>query len=348
MLRDMSETSPARPRATPANEQLRSRTALVIAGVAGVLTLAGLWIGRAPALWMVLTPLLAGGVYLWLTRRDRRRARIRREPFPDEWERILRHDVAFFNALDEREKARFREHVQIFLAEKRVTGIRTELDERTRVLAAASAIIPIFGFPEWEWDQISEILIYPTTFDEEFGIGRAEGQRVLGMVGTGAMNRMMILSEPDLHHGFRDSRDRRNVGVHEFAHLVDKSDGAIDGVPGAGLSRHTFGPWIELVRRKMAEIEAGRSDIDAYALTNEAEFFAVATEYFFERPERMRRKHPQLYAMLARVFRQDMLSRVRDLVVGPSRGKLGRNSRCPCGSGRKYKKCCLGQAGAAR
>jgi Mlc titration factor MtfA (ptsG expression regulator) len=73
---------------------------------------------------------------------------------------------------------------------------------------------------------------------------------------------------------------------------VDLSDGHVDGIPAVGLDERAIGPWLDLVRRKMAEIEAGTSDIDRYALTNEAEFFAVVTEYFFERPGVMQRKHP--------------------------------------------------------
>ncbi len=166
------------------------------------------------------------------------------------------------------------------------------------------------------------------------------------MVGTGAMNRMMILAKPDLLAGFRNPGDKRNVGLHEFAHLVDKSDGTIDGLPGVGLERAAIGPWIELVRRKMAEIERGDSDIDPYALTNEAEFFAVASEYFFERPGVMQRKHPELYARLAAVFNQDLHRRAAALARERARGRpsFGRNSPCPCGSGKKYKKCCLRRA----
>ena len=96
------------------------------------------------------------------------------------------------------------------------------------------------------------------------------------------------------------------------------------------------------MRRKMAEIEAGKSDINRYALTNEAEFFAVTSEYFFERPGAMQRKHPQLYAALERVFNQDLRSRAdafRRELTRP-RPKFGRNSPCPCGSGLKFKRCC--------
>jgi len=125
-------------------------------------------------------------------------------------------------------QGRFRRLIQVFLGEKRITGIKVPVDTTTRVLTAVSAILPIFGFPGFEWDQISEVLIYPDRFDGEFQFGDARGQETLGMVGTGALNRLMILSKPDLIAGFRNAADKRNVGIHEFAHLVDKADGAIE------------------------------------------------------------------------------------------------------------------------
>ena len=241
---------------------------------------------------------------------------------------MLQRDVLFFRVLEPAAQVRFRQQVQLFLGEKRVTGIRLQLDTTTRVLTAASAIIPIFGFPDWEWDQINEVLVYPNRFDEHFRFGDQAGQSILGMVGTGSLNRLMILSQPDLIQGFRNAADKRNVGVHEFAHLVDKSDGIIDGVPNVGLDRQSLGPWIDLVRRKMAEIEGGRSDIDRYALTNEAEFFAVASEYFFERPGMMKRKHPHLYEMLEQVFNQNLFNRAAQFKRELTRPRLrfGRKS----------------------
>ena len=299
--------------------------------------------GRPAGTSLALALAPAFGVYAWRTGKIRRRRAILREPFPPEWEAVLQRDVVFFRVLDPAAQRRFRLQLQVFLGEKRITGIRVEVDATTRVLVAASAIIPIFGFPDWEWDQINEVLVYPTRFDGEFEFGDEQGHDILGMVGTGSLNRLMILSRPDLINGFRNATDKRNVSVHEFAHLVDKTDGAIDGVPEVGLHQQAIGPWIDLVRRKMAEIEAGRSDINRYALTNEAEFFAVTSEYFFERPGMMQRKHPALYAALERVFNQDLRTRAvalrRELTRG--RPKFGRNSFCPCGSGRKFKKCCL-------
>ena len=300
---------------------------------------------RGVPAWMSLplSALLAVLVYTWMTRRIRRRREILAQPFPAEWEAILQREVVFFRALDPEGRERFRRELQVFLGEKRITGIGLELDPTTRVLVAASAIIPIFGFPEWEWHQINEVLVYPDRFDTEFRFDSGDRRHTLGMVGTGALNRVMILSEPDLRAGFRNPADKRNVGLHEFAHLLDKSDGAIDGLPAVGLERASIDPWVQLIRRKMEEMRRGGSDINAYGLTNEAEFFAVAAEYFFERPGVMERKHPELYAMLSRVFNQDLRERAAALAREAKRGRLsfGRNSPCPCGSGVKFKKCCL-------
>ena len=293
---------------------------------------------------VTLAYLVAVFLYQFLTRENRRRAALRKQPFPAAWETILQREVQFFQTLDESEKNRFREEVRLFLTEKRITGIRTSVDDTVRVLVAASAIIPIFGFPGWEWAQISEVLVYPTTFNEQYEIGRVGKQDVLGMVGEGAMNRMMILSKPDLLQGFRLAQDRKNVGIHEFAHLFDKSDGGVDGVPSLGLSPSAVTPWLKLVHSEMEKIKRGHSDINPYGLTNEAEFFAVASEYFFENPHKMKQKHPELYAMLERVFHQDPQTRAKNTLVSmvkPKTGRLGRNSPCPCGSGKKYKKCCL-------
>ena len=311
--------------------------------VSVLLAIVAIETGRPVAPTWSLTLVPAFGLYAWQTSKIRRRRTILNEAFPAEWEAVLQRNVASFRVLDPEAQERFRRQLQVFLGEKRITGIQTRLDTTTRILTAASAVIPIFGFPDWEWDTINEILIYPNRFDGKFQFGDQQGKNILGMVGTGSLNRLMILSKPDLINGFRNPTDKRNVGVHEFAHLVDKSDGVIDGIPRAGLERQAVEPWIDLMRRKTAEIKSGRSDINRYALTNRAEFFAVTSEYFFERPGLMRQKHPDLYAALERVFSQDLRAHAEALSreITQGRNKFGRNSPCPCGSGRKFKKCCL-------
>ena len=329
-------------------EQLTRRLSFLLSTIVCFMLLimlsAGSHSASEMAIRIVVSLFVALYLYRFLTRKNRRRANLRKQPFPTSWERVLQKEVSFFQVLDELGKNRFREEVKIFLNEKQITGIKTSVDDTVRVLVAASAIIPIFGFPGWEWNQISEVLIYPTTFNEQYEMGTVGNHDVLGMVGRGAMNRMMILSKPELLQGFRMSQDRKNVGIHEFTHLFDKSDGTVDGVPSVGLSRSVIAPWLKLIHQEMGNIRAGHSDINPYGLKNEAEFFAVVSEYFFENPDKMKRKHSELYGMLKRIFHQDPQGRLKTALVSmvkPTSGRLGRNSPCPCGSGKKYKHCCL-------
>ena len=105
-----------------------------------------------------------------------------------------------------------------------------------------------------------------------------------------------------LYHGYSNSTDRINVGIHEFSHIIDKQDGTIDGVPNVLLDDSQIGPWLELIRSKSKEIESKKAKINRYALTNDAEFFAVVTEYFFEHPEMMAKKHPGLFKTLENIY----------------------------------------------
>ena len=124
----------------------------------------------------------------------------------------------------------------------------------------------------------------------------------MGMVGGGYMNGQMILSRAALYHGFSKSSSKENVAIHEFVHLLDKSDGTIDGIP-ENLMAHEYAlPWLKMMQEEMNKIEKGKSDINPYALTNEAEFFAVVSEYFFTRPEKFQDNHPKLYEQLSIIF----------------------------------------------
>jgi Mlc titration factor MtfA (ptsG expression regulator) len=126
------------------------------------------------------------------------------------------------------------------------------------------------------------------------------------MVGSGEMNRMMILSKPALHQGFDDQRSKNNVGIHEFVHLLDKADGTIDGIPEQLISQPSIIPWVKLVHQKIKEMKARNNDINPYGATNEAEFLSVVSEYFFKQPKRLEKKHPQLFSWLEQIFRQDL------------------------------------------
>lgn len=91
------------------------------------------------------------------------------------------------------------------------------------------------------------------------------------------------------------------MGVPKFAHLVAEADGQLDDIPGAGLPP-VLRPWAEVMQRELAAIWSGHSDIDPYAGTNEAKFFAVANEYFFKRPEQLKEHHPELFDLLTQAL----------------------------------------------
>ncbi len=261
-----------------------------------------------PRGFWIMVVLGAGGAFLLiraLTARKRRRRKILLQPFPQTWRTILSDKVEFYQKLDEAGKARFEQDVQLFLGEKRVTGVNTTVDDEVRVLVAASAVIPIFGFPEWEYRNLQEVLIYPGAFHSHNFAQDSDHGNALGMVGTGPMDRKMILSKTALLNGFVSKRDGKNTGLHEFVHLIDGMDGAFDGIPALAGKAYCL-PWMEMIRQEMARIHRGKSELRRYGGTNPTEFFAVASEHFFENPQELKAKHPELYNMLTEVFHQDM------------------------------------------
>ncbi len=257
---------------------------------------------------------------------------------PQKWKEFLKRKVDFYRKLSAEDQTRFEIDIQRFLATTKITGIKTDVTLEDRLLVASSAVIPLFGFPSWEYSFLDEVLLYPSSFDRNFNLGSKE-EVITGMVGSGAMEGKVILSKPSLHAGFEIENDKRNVGIHEFVHLFDKEDGLIDGIPPGYESKEYSLPWLNTIRIKTKDIVANRSDIDGYATTNRQEFFAVASEYFFEQPQLLKRKHPQLYELLSSVFRQDLTERTNQTKV--YKREIGRNSPCPCGSGKKYKRCCI-------
>ncbi len=223
------------------------------------------------------------------------------QPPSDTEKQILSRHVLFYQRLPGEEKVRFEESVKTFLEKVKVTGVKTTVNNSDRVFVAAAAIIPIFGFKDWQYLNIHEVLLYPGSFDHEFNL-EGKDRNVLGMVGTGPLQNVMVLSQQDLRTGFLNHTDTSNTAIHEFVHLVDKTDGSTDGIPEALLPHKYVLPFLKRIHEEIKKIQSGKSDINPYGATNEAEFFAVAAEYFFEQPEKMRKTHPELFGLLEQVF----------------------------------------------
>lgn len=256
--------------------------------------------------------------------------------FPAAWKNLLDEHVLFYAALNESEKFLFEAKVHEFMLNVKVTGVKIPVSDLDRILIAASAVIPIFSFPNWKYTNLNEVLLYEDMFNRNFET-KGPNRNILGMVGYGFMEGKMCLSQKALHHGFSNSSDKRNTAIHEFIHLIDKMDGNIDGIPDVLIENPNTIPWLDLIKTKLDGIYAKTSDINPYGGTNKAEFFAVVGEYFFERPRLLAKRHPKLYASLEAIFKQDMVS----MDLAKEKKDLERNAPCWCGSGKKYKKCHL-------
>lgn len=252
--------------------------------------------------------ILAGRAY----RAQMRRAAWRR-PMPTEWRAILERKVRYYRTLDPDGRGKFERNVQRILSEhvfESVSG--AVLTDEVRLLTASAAAMLVHGWEEGvSLPSLRTILVYPDHFDDDYAIS-TRGD-VAGMVHSQGP---VIVSERALSSGFARPDDGHNVAIHEFAHVLDFTDGFADGVPG-GLPRSAIAAWSSLLDREMKRLEEGHSVLREYASTNRAELFAVAVENFFERPSLLEERHPELYRALATLFRQDPAKRL-EMGVGAS------------------------------
>jgi MtfA peptidase len=252
----------------------------------------------------------------WLT--ERRRKRILDEPFPAAWTEILAQNVAAYRLLDTDERQRLRELVQVFIAEKNWEGCGgLELDDEIRVTIAGSACLMILGRDHDLFKQVESLLVYPSAVlhkerRSHFDPGLTptkEDQPVLGLAVHGGA---VVLAWDSVVHGARDARDGHNVVIHELAHKIDFLDGDADGTPDMGFAERrawaaAFAPAF-LAHKERAE-RGKRSFLSDYAVTNEAEYFAVASEAFFEKPKELARQLPDVYAQLRDFYQIDLAAR---------------------------------------
>lgn len=224
---------------------------------------------------------------------------------PKHWHAILMEKVLFYKNLTLENQAIFRKRIMLFLSEIHIEGVDTEIEELDKILIASSGVIPVFGFSNWSYNNLTGIIVYPDSFNTDLQFSdKDENKQIHGMVGTGRFEKQMILSKKAIRLAFNNKTDKHNTPVHEFVHLLDKMDGETDGIPSFFLGKEYITPWLGLMHKEMEAINNDASDIRKYGGTSEIEFFAVASEYFFERPKLFKQKHPELYAMLSVCFQQ--------------------------------------------
>ena len=245
-------------------------------------------------------------------RKRRRRERLRRTPLAPELWQVIDEDVPSVRTLPAADRSELGGLVQIFLAEKRFEGCGgLVVTPEMKATIAAQACLLLLRRDAEVYPGLSSILLYPHSY---VAIDRVvEG----GIVTEGEVVRLgetwsrgsLVLSWDDVRRGAADPHDGHNVVLHEFAHQLDQQDGASDGTPPLP-ARSRYAAWARVLGAAYDDLlgrihERRPSVLDAYGATNPAEFFAVATECFFERPAALERGYPDLYSELRRFYRRD-------------------------------------------
>jgi len=244
--------------------------------------------------------------------KSQRRARLRVQPFPSTWRAIVDANAPYVATLSPEDRAEIEGHVQVFLAEKKFEGCAgLKITDEIRVTIAAQACRLLLRRTTDYFADLEVILVYPHAYIAQTstqvggGVALSHEQARLGQSAPG----MVVLAWDAVRHGAVDAHDGHNVTLHEFAHQLDQANGATDRSPALG-RRATYTAWAHVFGGEFAHLvndvqKHRKSDIDEYGATSPGEFFAVVTELFFEKPEALQRRHPQLYEQLAAFYHQD-------------------------------------------
>jgi Mlc titration factor MtfA (ptsG expression regulator) len=253
---------------------------------------------------------------LWAQPRwqDARRRRLRARPFPAAWRAILRRRVPLYRRLPPDLQRQLREHVLVFLAEKRFIGCAgMPVNDEVRVTIAGQACLLLLNRPVHYFTRLRQVLVYPGPFVvrrvHADGSGVLHDQR-RALAGESWQQGQVILSWQDVVEGARVPDDGRNVVLHEFAHQLDQETGVANGAPHLP-SRERHLRWSRAMTDAFVRLQwrldagVGGDLIGDYAAQNPAEFFAVLSELFFERPGALADEHPALFDELKDYFAVD-------------------------------------------
>jgi Mlc titration factor MtfA (ptsG expression regulator) len=244
----------------------------------------------------------------------RRRERLRAQPFPPEWRAIAERNCPRVARLSDADRDTIFGHAQVLLAEKHFEGCGgLELTDEIRVTIAVQAARLLLNADFDYFPGVVSILVYPEsiahTERQHLGGGIWEEAEIDAAGLAASHEGVIILSWDSASRNLRNADDGHDVVLHEFAHALDFLDRAFDGTPPMG-SRESYRAWGQVMQpefeaHRKAVDEGRKTVLDPYAAKNPTEFFAVATEHFFGRPEELRNHHPAVYSALRALYGQD-------------------------------------------
>ncbi len=262
--------------------------------------------------WVFVGLVLVGGVIALVLPRYRLKKAIN-APFPDEWVAIVERNIAVYNNLPVPLRLQLRKLIKQFLHQKSFSGAGgLEITDEIRVTIAAEACMLLLNRRTGVYPALRYIIIYPTTFVVDRGQAGSDGivnEGRKALLGESWSSGKVILAWDNVLHGSRNFVDGQNVVLHEFAHQLDSESGSTNGAPILA-GKTCLRTWAVTLSEEFEELQRDawkgrKSLIDHYGATNPAEFFAVATETFFEKPKQMAKYHAELFEVLRRYYRID-------------------------------------------
>lgn len=259
-------------------------------------------------------------LFLWAWLRNRRRRQLLAAPFPPQWIGFLERNVSHYRYLTPRQQAKLRDDLRIFIADKYWEGCDgLNVTDEIQITVAGHACLLVLEMPTGLLDRVETILIYPGDYvvpDRSTGPDGVVREGSAARHGESWLRGPVVLSWTNARAGGRIPGDGENLILHEFAHQLDMLDGIVDGRPPLSDS-HAEGHWNQVMQREFQSLQhalhQGRfSLLGDYAATNLEEFFAVATERFFENPVELQQQHAELYALLGNYYRQDPAAWLND------------------------------------
>ncbi|MBT8062027.1 MAG: zinc-dependent peptidase, partial [Gammaproteobacteria bacterium] len=260
--------------------------------------------------WILLA-LVALGAFLLLWVPRYRLNKAVEAPFPEPWVALLEQNIQVYQQLPMPLRLQLRKLIKQFLHQKHFSGAGgLEMTDEIRVTIAAEACMLILNRSSRVYPGLKYIIVYPTTFVADHGHADEAGIAGHGprtLLGESWQAGKVILAWDSVQHGARNFLDGQNVVLHEFAHQLDSETGSANGAPLLGGAK-SYSIWAKVLSSEFEKLQAAsrkgrRSLMDHYGATNPAEFFAVATETFFEKPRRMARDHGELFSTLKAYYR---------------------------------------------
>ncbi len=257
-------------------------------------------------------------MFKWLNRLFARKARRRNQllvqPFPEAWLQLIQRRTAFYRHLKADQQRLLRDMVRIFIAEKQFVGCNgIQITEPMQVIVAAEACRLLLGISHLDvFPRLKEIIVYPHDFTEKTDAIGPDGRSYpihRTRAGEAWRRGPVILAWNSVMNSIASPHDGYNVIIHEFAHVIDMQDGGADGIPPL-LTKTEYERWTKVFFEEfnsfvLADRRGTERFIDPYGASSPSEFFAVASEHFFEQPDLLQRIHPRLYELFRDFYHQD-------------------------------------------